>query len=122
MRIPVALLLMLTIAASWPGGCPDAPATPARRARTRRGAAAPATRTEPAMFDCPSLLGEGVADEALVLRRADRPRSRRRHHHHAAAAHRPVTLTFDLHNRHTYSEELIKTNRAYRRTPRRSAC
>jgi len=26
----------------------------------------------------------------------------------------PVTLTFDLHNRHTYSEELIKTNRAYR--------
>ena len=25
-----------------------------------------------------------------------------------------VTLTFDLHNRHTYSEELIKTNRAYR--------
>ena len=26
-----------------------------------------------------------------------------------------MTLTFDLHNRHTYSEELIKTNRAYRR-------
>jgi hypothetical protein len=25
----------------------------------------------------------------------------------------PVTLTFDLHNRHTYSEELVKTNRAY---------
>jgi hypothetical protein len=27
----------------------------------------------------------------------------------------PVTLTFDLHNRHTYSEELVKTNRAYAR-------
>jgi hypothetical protein len=27
----------------------------------------------------------------------------------------PVMLSFDLHNRHTYSEELIKTNRAYRR-------
>lgn len=26
----------------------------------------------------------------------------------------PVTLTFDLHNRHTYSEELIRTRRAYR--------
>jgi hypothetical protein len=26
----------------------------------------------------------------------------------------PVTLTFDLHNRHMYSEELLKTNRAYR--------
>ncbi len=27
----------------------------------------------------------------------------------------PVTLMFDLHNRHIYSEELIKTNQAYRR-------
>ena len=26
-----------------------------------------------------------------------------------------VTLTFDLHNRHTYSEEQVKTNRAYAR-------
>jgi len=26
-----------------------------------------------------------------------------------------VTLKFDLHNRHTYSEEQVKTNRAYRR-------
>jgi hypothetical protein len=26
-----------------------------------------------------------------------------------------VTLTFDLHTRHTYSEELVKTNRGYRR-------
>jgi len=27
----------------------------------------------------------------------------------------PVTLTFDLHNRHTYSEEQVKTNRAFAR-------
>lgn len=27
----------------------------------------------------------------------------------------PVTLRFDLHNRHTYSEELVKANRAYSR-------
>src|SRR5262245_23101442 len=27
----------------------------------------------------------------------------------------PITLSFDLHNRHTYSEELMKTNRAYAR-------
>jgi hypothetical protein len=26
-----------------------------------------------------------------------------------------VTLSFDLHNRHTYSEEQVKTNRAYHR-------
>src|SRR5690349_24986614 len=27
----------------------------------------------------------------------------------------PLTLTFDLHNRHTYSEEQVKANRAYSR-------
>jgi hypothetical protein len=27
----------------------------------------------------------------------------------------PITLTFDLHNRHTYSEEQMKTNRAFAR-------
>jgi hypothetical protein len=27
----------------------------------------------------------------------------------------PVTLTFDLHNRHTYSEEQVKANRAFTR-------
>ena len=27
----------------------------------------------------------------------------------------PVTLTFNLHNRHTYSEELLRANRAYAR-------
>ena len=27
----------------------------------------------------------------------------------------PVTLTFDLHNRHTYSEEQVKANRAFAR-------
>jgi hypothetical protein len=27
----------------------------------------------------------------------------------------PLTLTFDLHNRHIYSAELVKTNRGYRR-------
>src|SRR5439155_1682782 len=27
----------------------------------------------------------------------------------------PVTLTFDLHNRHTYSEELVRAHRAFAR-------
>ena len=35
----------------------------------------------------------------------------------------PVTITFDLHNRHMYSEELIKIEpRRTAVTPRRSAC
>ncbi len=67
------------------------------------------------MFECPSLLGEGVktrrifcdvltgqssADGILITLPP-----------HSGA----VTLSFDLHNRHTYSEEQIKANRGYRR-------
>ena len=75
---------------------------------------AQSARTEPALFDCPSLLGDGVRTERSfcdVLTGRDTadgiiielpPHTG------------PVTLTFDLHNRHTYSEELIRTNRAYR--------
>jgi len=112
MRILAALLVMLTTAAS---SIADAQGAGARgRAATRGRAAAPATRTEPAMFDCPSLLGEGVqtkrsfcdvltgrdTTEGIIIKLPP----------HTG----PVTLRFELHNRHTYSEELIKTNRAYR--------
>jgi len=89
----------------------------AQRGTTRgRGAtpAAPATRTEPAVYACPSLLGDGVQTKRVfcdVLTGRDTaegviiplpPHTG------------PVTLRFDLHNRHTYSEELIRSNRAYR--------
>lgn len=89
----------------------------AQRGTTRgRGAtpAAPATRTEPAAYACPSLLGDGVQTMRVfcdVLTGRDTaegviiplpPHTG------------PVTLRFDLHNRHTYSEELIRSNRAYR--------
>src|SRR5436309_2168931 len=72
-------------------------------------------KTEPAPLECPSVLGTGVATKRVfcdVLTGRDPaggiiiklpPHTG------------PVTLTFDLHNRHTYSEELIKTNRAYRK-------
>jgi hypothetical protein len=85
-----------------------------KRAPARRPAA-PAAKTEPAMIQCPSMLGEGVQTKLMfcdVLTGNDPaggivvklpP--------HTGA----VTVTFDLHNRHTYSEELIKTNQAYRR-------
>ena len=66
------------------------------------------------MFECLSLLGEGVQTkrsfcdvmtgrdtaEGIIIKLPP----------HTG----PVTLRFDLHNRHTYSEELVKTNRAYR--------
>lgn len=93
-----------------------APVDAQRGRTTRRAAPAPPPPpvTEPAVLDCPSPLGMGVKTGLLfcdVLTERDPaagiiialpP--------HAG----PVTLTFELHNRHTYSEELIKANRAYR--------
>lgn len=83
--------------------------TPAKKA-----APAPATTRVEADVRCPSELGVGVAtgrrfcdvttgndpkDGVLVT----------------IPPHRgPVTLSFELHNRHMYSEELIKAKRAYR--------
>ncbi len=89
--------------------------TPARPAAPSRPAAPPALRTEPAMMTCPEVLGEGVQtrrtfcdvligrDPAAGIIVMLPPHSG------------PVTLTFDLHNRATYSEEEVRTHRAYRR-------
>jgi hypothetical protein len=104
----VCLLLILAVAPSH---------GQTRRAPARRPAAPaqPAVTKEPAVLQCPSLLGEGIhskrsfcdvltgRDPAGGIVIAIPPHTG------------PVTLTFDLHNRHTYSEELVKSNRAYRR-------
>ena len=90
-------------------------------AQTRRPAARPAVPTPPALttievaLDCGAPLGRGTQTRRLycdVLTGRDQsegilipipPHSG------------PVTLSFELHNRHLYSEELIKSGRAYRR-------
>ena len=99
----------LVIAALW-----FPPAITAQRGRSGRAATPPPPKVEPAVVECPSPLGEGVQTRLMfcdVLTGRDP----------AAGiiiklpAHAgPMTLTFALHNRHTYSEELIKTKRAYR--------
>jgi len=84
---------------------------PARRAAPKP----PAPKTEPAVFACPSPLGAGATsmrafcDVATGRDPAD-----------GIVIELPphtgdVTLTFSLHNRHTYSEELVKSGRAYRK-------
>ena len=86
----------------------------ARGARGR-GAAQPARTTEPAMVECPTPLGDGVTTKRAfcdVLIGAD-PAA-------GVIIKLPphtgeLTLRFDLHNRHTYSEDLIEQGRAYRR-------
>lgn len=81
--------------------------------RTTRKPAPPALKTEPAKVQCPEPLGVGVRTKAsycFVLAGREP----------AAGvivtipAHTgPATLIFDLHNRHTYSEEDIKAGRGF---------
>jgi len=99
--LPVACLLLVL--------CADATA----QRRTTRKPAAPAVKTEPARVQCRESLGTGVRTKAsycFVLAGMDPaegvivtipPHTG------------PATLTFDLHNRHTYSEEDVRAGRGY---------
>jgi hypothetical protein len=88
-----------------------------RRARPRRPATppVPVTRTEAAMVKCPQALGEGVRTKRqfceVLIGRVPEEGVLVSIPPHAG----PATLFFDLHNRHTYSEEAVKANRAYHR-------
>lgn len=106
---PWLVIAVVVCGACWPA------AAQTRRPPARRPAPAqPAVTIEPAKMQCPAELGTGVRTKRVfcdVLTGND-----------PAGGivitlppHRgAVTLTFDLHNRHIYSEDLIKTNRAYR--------
>jgi hypothetical protein len=87
--------------------------TSKKRTPARKSAPVPLTKME-AQLQCPSDLGIGVKTrrsfcdvltgrdpkEGIIL---------------TIPPHRgPLTLSFELHNRHTYSEELIRAKRAYR--------
>ena len=103
---------MVAIAA----GCALAPlSAQTRRTTPPRPPAPPATRTEPAMLTCPQVLGAGVRTKRsycdVLIGRDPAGGILVTLPPHAG----PVTLTFDLHNRHTYSEEQVRTNRAYHR-------
>ncbi len=85
------------------------------QARRTTRTPAPRLRTEPATVTCPEALGTGAHTKAqycFVLAGRDPaegvivPLPR-----HAG----PATLLFDLHNRHTYSEEEVKAGRGYAR-------
>jgi hypothetical protein len=90
---------------------------PTPRPATRKPATARALPpvTEPAMVECPVMLGDGVRDGVsycdVVIGRDPLGGIVIRFPPHQG----PVTVTFNLHNRHTYSEEQVKTNRAYHR-------
>jgi hypothetical protein len=89
--------------------------TSRKRTPAKKAPAQPALTKTEAQLTCPAELGVGVKTrrnycdvltgrdpkEGIIV---------------TIPPHRgPVTLSFELHNRHTYSEELIKAKRAYRR-------
>lgn len=86
----------------------------ARRTAPRRPAPAP-PKVEQAMIDCPSVLGEGVKTKRLFCD-VQVGRDPAEGVLVTIPPHTgDVTLMFDLHNRHTYSEEQIRNNRAFHR-------
>ena len=86
-----------------------------RRSTTAKPAPPAAMVTEPAKVNCPQALGQGLQTSRafcdVIITRDPAEGVIVQLPAHTGA----VTLTFDLHNRHTYSEELAKTSRGYRR-------
>ena len=104
-----ALVLVLAV-----GGVDGQSRTPARKAPARKAPPAPALTRIQAQVQCPSELGIGVKTRRTfcdVLTGRD-PKGGILI---AIPPHRgAVRLSFELHNRHTYSEELIKAKTAFR--------
>jgi hypothetical protein len=87
---------------------------------TRRGGPAPAVKpperkTEPAMMMCPQPLGTGVKTMRSFCDVPIEMDPMRGIIITLPPHTGPVTLSFDLHNRQLYSEDLIRAGRAYRR-------
>src|SRR5215472_4995312 len=86
-----------------------------RPVRRPAPAALPPPKQEAADITCPTPLGDGVTTK-LAFCDVMSGRNPAEGILIKLPPHRgPVTLTFDLHNRHTYSEEQVKTNRAFAR-------
>jgi len=109
MHRPILCLLLAGVLAA-----PTSIAAQRGRTTTRKPAPKPVPKTEPADVACPEQLGTGLKtkllfcfvlagrepSEGVIVR---------------LPPHSQATVTFDLHNRHTYSEEEIRAGRGYAR-------
>lgn len=116
MRLVLVGLAIALLAAPVQAQTKKTPArrpAPARKAPVRPAAPVPLTRV-PATLVCPAELGDGVTTKRRfcdVLTGLD-PRAGVVI---TVPPHRgPVTLSFEVHNRHTYSAELVKKKQGYR--------
>jgi hypothetical protein len=93
----------------------SAAAQTTRRTPARKPAPLPPPQKEAPEMICPTPLGTGVSTKRefcdVMSGRDVTAGVIVRFPEHKG----PVTLSFDLHNRHTYSEEQVKANRAYAR-------
>jgi hypothetical protein len=103
---------MLYALVAWLAVPATVPAQQAKSPVRRPAPPAPPVKVAPKMI-CPASLGVGVNTKASfcdVMAGRDPAEGIII----TIPPHRgPVTLTFDLHNRHTYSEEQVRANRAY---------
>jgi hypothetical protein len=116
MRLALVALAIALLSAPVQAQTKKTPArrpAPARKAPARPAAPVPLTRV-PATLVCPAELGDGVATKRRfcdVLTGLD-PRTGVVI---TVPPHSgPVTLSFEVHNRHTYSAELVKKKLGYR--------
>src|SRR5262245_57469944 len=115
MSVRTAAILIIAALAVQPLLSAQAQPRPPAPAPARRAPAPAPLRTEAPMLNCPAVLGQGAKSARMycdVLIERDP----------AAGITIPfpphtgdVTLTFTLHNRHTYSEDEIKNKRAFHR-------
>jgi hypothetical protein len=112
MRFVVVLFALALVAAPSQAQTKKTPAK--RPAPARKSAALPPLTRVPATMVCPAELGIGVTTKRRycdVLTGSDPTQGVIV----TVPPHRgAATLSFELHNRHTYSAELVKTKRAYR--------
>ena len=112
----IAVLILLAVSALVVSAqsrtpAPKPPAAPA----PKPAAPAPTQKAVAASVDCPSPLGTGVKTH-LSFCDVTAGRDPAEGIRIPIPPHRgPVTLTFDLHNSETYSEEQVKANRAWAR-------
>lgn len=113
MRLVFALLCATLLA--LPGVDAQTRKAPAKKTAPAKKASAPTLSRIQAQMTCPSELGLGIGTQRRfcdVLTGNDPKEGVLI----TIPPHRgPVTLSFELHNRHTYSAELVKLKQAYRK-------
>jgi len=113
MRVWVLVFCAVVVVAA--GTAAQTKKSPTTKAPARRPTPAPVVTRIQADLQCPSELGMGVTTDRRfcdVLTGRDPKEGVIV----TVPAHRgPVTLSFELHNRHTYSAELVQANQAYRK-------